>query len=64
MVLGAHYHETLHCLGYNNSSIDELIQLKQKHLHVTINREDYSDHEVEIQNEAMEFRSKYASHSI
>ena len=50
-----HYHRTLHCLGYNNSSIDQLTQLEQEHLHVEINREDYSELEVEIQNEVTEF---------
>ena len=53
-LLGVHYHETLHCLGYNESSIDQLTQLKQELLHVEINRKDYSEHEA-IQNETMEF---------
>ena len=42
------------CLGYNDSSIDQLTQLEQELLHVEINREDYSEHEA-IQNEVMEF---------
>ena len=50
MLLGVHYHRTLHCLGYNNSSVDQLTQLEQEYLHVEIKREDYSLHEVEIQN--------------
>ena len=33
---------------YNNSSTDQLTQIEQEHLHVAINREDYSDHEAEI----------------
>ena len=45
----------MQCIGYNNSSIDQLTQIEQEHLYVAINREDYSDHEVEIQNEAVEF---------
>ena len=50
MLLGVHYHRTLKYLGYNNSSIDQLTQLKQEYLYIEINREDYSGHEVEIQN--------------
>ena len=50
VLLGAHYHRILHCLGYNSSSIDQLTQIEQEYLHVEINREDYSGHEVEIQN--------------
>ena len=50
MLLGVHHHRTLHCLGYNNSSVDQLTQLEQEYLHVEINREDYSGHEVEIRN--------------
>ena len=50
MLTGVHYRRSLHCLGYNNSSIYQLNQLEQEFLHVESNRKDYSRHQLEIQN--------------
>ena len=50
-----HYNRTLHRVEYDNSYIDKLTRLEQEHLHAVMNREDCSEHEVEIQNEAVDF---------